>query len=176
MADALLAAYDRWRLPNNERELTRTKFGRMLVERGFVKGRIKRGPYKGRTYYAGIGLAADRTPPDGAPNPSPSEGLVENPSLNKTPVNQRKNGDTSEVVKSSEAVSRLQPENSLAGGNVQKPFTTLHSSQTLHSDSGEDGAETNSQTHHDPEAWDPDAGEDLEGLEDLFEEEDKGSG
>ena len=174
MADELLAAYDRWRLPNNERELTRTKFGRMLVERGFAKGRIKRGPDKGRTYYAGIGLAADRTPPDGGPNPSLGEGLVENPSLDKTPVNQRENGDTSEVVKSSEAVSRLQPENSLASDNVQKPFTTLHSSQTLHSDSGEDGAETNSQTHHDPEAWDPDAGEDLEGLEGLFgDEEDR---
>ncbi len=132
MAAELLAAYDRWREPNNERELTMTKFGRMLVERGFSKDRVKGGPDKGKVFYLGIGLRTDVTPPDGAPNPSPGEGSSPNPSPDKTPAKVPKSSDGAEAVKGSEAKSGLTPGNALMYGDAQKPFTTLHSEQTLH--------------------------------------------
>jgi hypothetical protein len=49
---------------------------------------------------------------------------------------------------------------------------------TLATPAPPEGSETNSpnsQTHRDPEGWAPDAGEDLEGLEDLFGEDQGGS-
>jgi putative DNA primase/helicase len=151
MAADLLAAYDRWRVPNNERELTMTKFGRMLVERGFRKARAKSGPDKGKVLYTGIGLRTDKTPPDGGPNSSPGEELGENPSPDKSAANRPKMHSDAEMVKSSEGETRLTSENSLACGNVQKAFTTLHQDQTLHQETS--------------------AGEDLEGLREQLEED-----
>jgi putative DNA primase/helicase len=132
MAADLLAAYDRWRVPNNEPEITMTKFGRMLAERGFRKARAKSGPDRGKVLYTGIGLRTDGTPPDGGPNPSRREGFAENPSHEKSAANTGKSSGDAESVKSSEGKTQLTAGNSLAGDYVEKPFTTLHRDQTLH--------------------------------------------
>ena len=132
MAYELLAAYDRWRVPNNEPEITMTKFGRMLVERGFRKARAKNGPGRGKVLYIGIGLRTDDTPPDGGSDSSRREEFDENPSHEKSAANAGKFSDSAESVKSSEGKTQLTAENSLAGDYVEKPFTTLHKDQTLH--------------------------------------------
>ena len=136
MASELLAAYDLWRVPNNEPEITMTKFGRMLVERGFQKARAKNGPNRGKVLYIGIGLRTDDTPPDGGSDSSRREEFAENPSHEKSPANAGKFSGSTESVKSSEGKTQLTAENSLAGDYVEKPFTTLHKGQTLHTSEG----------------------------------------
>jgi hypothetical protein len=132
MAADLLAAYDRWRVPNNEREFTMAKFGRMLVERGFAKDRVKRGPDKGKVFYARIGLRADEVASASDPNPSPGGVPAQNPSLAETPANRPKTSGLVDAVKGCEGKIGSPAINAHASGDTEKPFPTLHSDQTLH--------------------------------------------
>ncbi len=65
------------------------RFGTRLGERGFVRERIKQGPYKGRMEWLGIGLRVNEHPPDngGGGGENGSESFDEGSPGERTPDN-----------------------------------------------------------------------------------------
>ncbi len=88
-ATPLYDAYRKWCEENGERSETQRSFGTRLGERGFVRERIKQGPYKGRMEWLGIGLRVNEHPPDngGGGGENGSESFDEGSPGERTPDN-----------------------------------------------------------------------------------------
>jgi putative DNA primase/helicase len=198
-ATPLYKQYQNWCDDAGEKPETQKMFGMRLSERGFESTQISRGPHKGRRGWLGIGIRVDDADPDGGLNFTNDAGTRDTEGHDRLPsgpwVDDRLPSQNTDFAGDSSdklgGVDHSRPKNQNlphADPRVEKDSEKRSTSSTSSTETsgwpGDGGNENrseapeknsqNSQTNHDPEGWPPDAGEALEGLQDLFEEDDEG--
>jgi putative DNA primase/helicase len=196
-ATPLYKQYQKWCDDAGEKPETQKMFGMRLSERGFESTQISRGPHKGRRGWLGIGIRVDDADPNGGLNFTNDAGTRDTEGHDHLPsgplVDDRLPSQNADFAGNSSdmlgGVDHSRPKNQNLPHSYPREEKDSEKRSTSSTSSTEasgwpgdggnenrsEGLEKNSQTHHDPEGLSPDVGEDLEGLDDFFEEEDGGS-